>query len=99
MDRWLKKTHRVLLELTLILLHIITYGFIIWSVLCQHGIIDCAERTPPTCACHHAETTIAPKKPAHSSRKKSSKSARKKTAAPHHRTASPCRIKPESGRK
>ena len=99
MHRWLGKIHKALLELTLIVLHLITYGFIIWSVLCHHGIIDCADRAPAACACHHAATKVAPKKPARPNRKKHSKTTEKKTRVPHHRAASTCRIKPESVRK
>jgi len=91
MDRWLKKTHKVLLELTLIVLHLITYGFIIWSVLCHHGIIDCAERTPAACACHHLQSKIspAPKKPASSQRKKRTRKVTpKKSSTPRCPAAS-----------
>jgi hypothetical protein len=58
MHQMLEEIHKVLLGLTLILLHIITYGFIIWSVLCQHGVIDCGERAPAACACHAIEKQV-----------------------------------------
>jgi hypothetical protein len=98
MRRWLEEANHVLLQVTLIILHLITYGFIIWSVLCHHGIIDCAERTPAVCACHHAAAKVVPKNHARPNRKHS-KTTEKKTRAPHHRAASTCRIKPESARK
>ncbi|MDQ6759602.1 MAG: hypothetical protein M3Z32_07025 [Acidobacteriota bacterium] len=63
MPRSLEELHKVLLELTLILLHVITYGFIIWSVLCHHGIIDCHDRVPAACACHAFEKHLSVKKP------------------------------------
>jgi hypothetical protein len=99
MRRWLEEANHVLLQVTLIILHLITYSFIIWSVLCHHGIIDCAERTPTACACRHAAAKITPEKSAHPSRKEPSKGAKKKTAAPPRRAASTCRNKPESARK
>ena len=70
MRRWLEEANHVLLQVTLIILHLITYGFIIWSVLCHHGIIDCGERTPAACACHHAATKVPPKEPAPPKRKR-----------------------------
>ena len=60
MPRSLEELHKVLLQLTLILLHVITYGFIIWSVLCHHGIIDCADRPPAACACNAVAEKLAP---------------------------------------
>ena len=58
MPRSLEELHKTLLQLTLILLHVITYGFIIWSVLCHHGIIDCEKKTPAVCACHAAANPL-----------------------------------------
>lgn len=46
MARFLEEMNHLLLQLTLMVLHLITYGFIIWSVLCHHGIIDCEKKTP-----------------------------------------------------
>ena len=49
MPRSLEDLNRMLLQSTILVLHLITYGFIIWSVLCYHGIVDCGERPPAAC--------------------------------------------------
>ena len=58
MPRSLEELNRMLLQVTLLVLHVVTYGFIIWSVLCSHGIVHCAEKTPASCACHAAMNAL-----------------------------------------
>ena len=91
MRRWMEEANHVLLQVTLLVIHLITYGFIIWSVLCRHGVIGCGERTPVVCACHHLKGRAASKKNARPERKKRQQTSSSKRSPAHDSATAPCR--------
>jgi hypothetical protein len=96
MPKSLEDLNRMLLQGTLLVLHLITYGFIIWTVLCHHGIIDCASHAPAACACHAAAAHAAPKskpKPKHSPAKKKRGNRKQQPPGDHHRTPTVAKLR------